>query len=112
MWPFFAVISTPSLQLFGRICKRQDAMRVQAFCSEPAVKCFYEGVVRGLSRSGEVLGDAAQIGPQVHVASYEFTALVGADGFGGTRLPADPIQRRHDIFATIAGFRIQNLYIS
>ena len=102
----------PSLQLFGRICKRQEPIRVRAFCSEPAVKCFYEGVVRGLARSGEVQSDAALIDLEVHVARYEFTALVDADGFGATHLPADPIQRRHDIFAAIAEFRIQNRHIS
>jgi hypothetical protein len=27
--PFLIVVSTPSLQLFGRICKRQERVRIQ-----------------------------------------------------------------------------------
>ena len=36
VWPFLVVVSPPSLQLFGRICKRQGPVRVQVFRSEPA----------------------------------------------------------------------------
>ena len=38
VWPFLIVVSTPSLQLFSRICKGQEPVRVQAFRAEPAIE--------------------------------------------------------------------------
>jgi len=47
MWPFLVVVSTPSLQLFGRICKRQKPMGAQEFSAETTVEGFNEGIPSG-----------------------------------------------------------------
>ena len=104
MWSFLVVVSTPSLQLFGRIRKRQEPMCVQTLGSETAIKRFDERIIGGLAWPEEVQDDPALIGPQVHVTRYELAALINADGFRVARLPADPVQHRHDIFAAIADF--------
>ena len=67
MEPDLVVVVAPSLQLFGRICKRQEPVSVQTLGPEAAVEGFDEGVVRGLAGAGEVQGDALGEGPQVQV---------------------------------------------
>lgn len=62
------IVSAPILHLFGRIGKRQEPMRFQAFCPEAPIERFDVGVVRRLSRPGEVECDALGIGPQVEFA--------------------------------------------
>jgi len=49
VWAFRVVVSTPSLQIFGRICERQEPVDVQTFSPEPAIEGFDEGVVRRLA---------------------------------------------------------------
>jgi hypothetical protein len=55
------VVSAPSLQLFGRVCKRQEPVGVQALGPELAVDGLDEGIVRGLSRPAEPAGSAQRI---------------------------------------------------
>ena len=62
------VVSTPSLAFSSRIVEAHEPMRVQTFRSEFAVERLDEGVVSGLSRSGEVERDAALISPEVEIA--------------------------------------------
>ena len=120
MWPFLLVGSTPSLQLFDGIRKGQEPVRVQAHCAEAAVEDEAgsnaprqdEHIIRRLAGPGEVEGDAALTGPEVHVARHELTALINADGLGIARLPTDPVQGRHNIFAPVAELRIQNRHVS
>jgi hypothetical protein len=77
-------------------------VRVQAFRAEPAIERFDEHIIRGLAGPGEVESDAALVGPEVHVARHELTALNNADGLGIARLPTDPIPRRHDSITAAA----------
>src|SRR5688572_6092759 len=56
-----SIMPTPSLQLFGRIRKRQEPVGVQTFSPEPAIEGFDERVVRRLSWPRAVEGDAALI---------------------------------------------------
>lgn len=58
-----------SLQLFLRIGKAREPMRVQAPRAQSAVKRLDERVIGGLSGSGEVQCDAALVGPQIQIAS-------------------------------------------
>ena len=55
-------------------------MGVQTFRPEPAIERFDEGIVCRFPWAREVEGDAALIGPEVHVAGDELAALVDADG--------------------------------
>ena len=64
MRPDLVVVSAPSLQLFGRIRKRQELVCVQALGPEAAVEGFNEGVVSRLAGPGEVECDALRIGPE------------------------------------------------
>ena len=106
MWPFLVVVSTPNLQLFGRVCKCQEPVRVQAFRAEPAIEGFDKGVVRRLSRAREVERDATQIGPEVHVAGDELAALIHSDRLGISSLPTGSIQCRDHVFTAVAEPRI------
>lgn len=69
------IVSAPILHLFGRVGKRQEPVRVQAFCPEAPVEGFDVGVVRRLSRPGEVERDAFGVGPQVEVSGDELAAM-------------------------------------
>ena len=47
---FLVVVSAPSLQLFGRFCKRQEPVRIQALGAKPAIEGFDACVVGGLTQ--------------------------------------------------------------
>lgn len=53
--PILVVVSDPSLHLFGRVRKRQEPVRVQAFASEAAVERLDEGVVGYASAEGRLV---------------------------------------------------------
>jgi ParB/RepB/Spo0J family partition protein len=46
---FLVVVSAPSLQLFLRVSKRQEPVRVQALCPDAPVESLGEGIVRRLA---------------------------------------------------------------
>lgn len=79
MGPILVVVSAPTLQLFGRVGKRQEPVGVQALGPEAAVKGLDEGVIRGLAGPREVQGDAK-------VAGDELRALVDPDSLGEASL--------------------------
>lgn len=58
------MVSAPGLQLFYRICGRQEPVGVQAPGPEAAVEGFDEGLVRRLAGPGQVQGDAVGTGLQ------------------------------------------------
>ena len=62
MGPNLVVVSAPSLELFGRVCKREEPVGFQALGAVAAVEGFDEGVVRRLAGAGEVQGDAVGVG--------------------------------------------------
>ena len=80
MWSILVVVSTPSLQLYLRVGKSQEPVRVQALRPEPAVERFDEGIVGRLAGSGEVQRDAATVSPEVEIAGNELRSLIDADG--------------------------------
>jgi hypothetical protein len=110
--PFFVVVFTPSLQLFGSIRKRQEPVLVQALGAEAAIEGFDEGVIGGLAWPGEVEHDAALIGPEVHVAGYELAALIDTDRLGVAGRSAHPVERRDHIFAAVAVSHIEHWNVS
>lgn len=65
MGPILVVVTAPSLQLFGRIRKRQEPVGVQTLGPEAAVEGLDEGIVRRLAGPAEVQGDAVGIGAEV-----------------------------------------------
>ena len=67
MRPDLVVVSAPSLQLFRRVCKRQEPVGVQTLGPEAAVEGLDEGIVGRLAGPAEVEGDAVGIGPEVRV---------------------------------------------
>lgn len=79
MWAHLVVVSAPILQLFGRIRKRQEPVRVQAFCPEAAVEGFDEGIVRWLSRSREVERDASV----TETRDWQFAVLPRSEAYCG-----------------------------
>ena len=48
MRSFFIVVSTPSVQLFGRIFKPHEPVRIQSLRAEPAIEGFDVGVIPDL----------------------------------------------------------------
>ncbi len=76
------------------------------FLAELAVERFDEGVVRRLSRAGEVEGHAMEVGPEVEVAGDELGALVDPDRLREPDFGADPIERRDDVAGAVAEPRI------
>ena len=67
-------------------------MLVQTLGTKAAIKGFDKGVVGRFAWPREVEHDAPLISPEVHVARYELTALVDADGFGIARHATNAIQ--------------------
>ena len=63
MRPDLVVVSAPSLQLFRRVCKRQEPVSVQALGPEAAVEGLDEGIVSRLAGPAEVQGDAIGLPP-------------------------------------------------
>lgn len=74
------VVYTPSVQLLPRVVKVHEPVRVQAFASKAAVEALDERVVCGLAGAREVQNDVVAVGPQVHIAAYELTAVVHTNG--------------------------------
>jgi hypothetical protein len=85
MGPDLVVGVAPSLQLFGRIRKRQEPVSVRALGSEAPVDGLDEVVVRRLSGPGEVHGDAVGIGPQVQVTGDKLSPLIDPDRLAGRK---------------------------
>ena len=83
-------------------------MRVQAFCTEPAVEGLDIDIVRWFSWAREVQSDVSLIGPEVHVARDKFALVVDSDRLGGANLTAYAIQRCGHIFTLVAEPCIQN----
>ena len=102
MRALLVVVSAPSLQLFPRVGKRQEPVRVHALGPHAAVERLGEGVVGGLSRAREVERNALGVGSQIEVARDELAALVDPDGLRIAHRPADPFERGHDILAPVA----------
>ena len=107
MRPFLVVVSAPSLQLFARIRKADEPVRIHAFRPNPAVERFGKRVVRRLARPREVERNALRISPQIKVATDKLRALVDADRLRIAHLRAGPFERLHDVFAAVARSRVQ-----
>ena len=101
------VVSTPSLQLFPRICKRQEPVGVQALLPELAVECFNKRIISWLAGSAKVQGNLVHIGPQIEIAGNKFAAVVHPDRIRGTGLCADPFERLNDILTFVGEARIR-----
>lgn len=99
VWPILVVVSEPSLHLFGRVCKRQEPVRVQALAAEAAVERLDEGVVGGLAGSGEVQLHPLRISPQIKVTGDEFRTLVDPDGSRIAHLGTDPFEGCNHVLA-------------
>lgn len=95
------VVSTPSLQLFARICKGQEPMRVQALSPKLAVEGLDEAVVGRFSGPREVQGDVVGVGPKVEVTRDELAAIIDPDRFGVASSLADTLQRLNHILTAI-----------
>lgn len=98
VWPFLVVVSTPSLQLFSRIRKRQEPVGIQAFCPESAFERFNVSIVCRFPRPGKVERDPALASPEVHVAGDELRPF-------GSRPPnrctsREPVRASDQISAT------------
>ena len=106
--PILVVVSEPSLHLFGRVCKRQEPVRVQALASEAAVECLDEGIVGRLAGPGEVQRHPLRIGPQIEVTGDELRALVDPDRPWITHLGANPFQGCVHVLGPIAETRIDH----
>ena len=106
------VVSAPSLQLFGRVGKRQEPVGVQTFRAEPAIKCFDIGIVGGFSWTREAEHAAALVGPEVHVARDELAALVHANGLWIAGAAAHPVERRDHVLAAVAVADIEHRNMS
>ncbi len=65
------VVSAPSLQLFGRVCKRQEPVGVQTLRPQSTVKGFDIRIVSRLAGPREVKRHALGVSPQVDVAGDE-----------------------------------------
>ena len=83
-------------------------MGVQAFGAELAVQRLDIRIVRWFAGSREVERHTLGIGPEIEVARDELHSLVDADGGRITRLRANPIERRDDIFGAVAKARIDH----
>jgi hypothetical protein len=108
MRPDLVVVSAPSLQLFGRIRKRQELVCVQALGPEAPVEGFDEGVVRRLAGPAEVQGDAVGIGPQVQVPGDELGPLIDPDGLRIAQPAAGPVQGLDHVFRPVGEPRIDH----
>lgn len=97
MRPDLVVVSAPSLQLFGRIRKRQEPVGVQALGPEAAVEGFNERVVGRLAGPGEFQGDATGLGPQVQVSGDELSTLIDPDRLRIAWATARPVQGLDDV---------------
>ena len=87
MRPDLVVVCAPSLQLFGRIRKRQEPVGVQALGPEAAVEGFNEGVVRRLAGPGDQLsapGALTMIEGQVVGDTTSRLSHVHREAFTGT----------------------------
>ena len=99
--PFFVVVSSPSLQLFGRVRKRKDPVLVQAFGSEAAMERFEKRIVGRFPWPREVVHDAPLIGPEIHVALDKLADLIDPDRLGMAGRSEHPVERRDHIFAAV-----------
>jgi hypothetical protein len=95
------IVSTPSLAFLPRLVEAQEPVRVQALSSELSVERLDVGIVRRLSRSGEVERHTADEGPQVQLLADELRAVVDTDRFRKPRVCGRALQRRHDVGAPI-----------
>jgi len=77
--PILVVVSAPLLQLFARICKRQEPMGVQTLRSEAPIEGLDVGVIRRLAGPGEVQRHAVDVGPQIQVPADKLGPLVDPD---------------------------------
>lgn len=101
MAPDLVVVSTPSLQLFGRIRKRQEPVGVQTLGPEAADEGLDEGIVGRLAGLAEVQGDAMGIGPQVQVSGYELGPLIDTDRLRIAQPTASPVQGLDHVFRAV-----------
>ena len=74
-WSFDVILSSPTLQLFRRIGKRQEPVGVQGPGLEAADDGLCQGFAGRLARPGEVQGDAWGIGPRVQVPGDELVCI-------------------------------------
>lgn len=94
VWPFFVIVSAPSLQLVRHIRKGQEPVLVQALCAEAAVEGFNNGVVGQFAGSREIQNGAAQVTPDVQVALGELAALVQMNSLQIADHAAHPVERQ------------------
>jgi hypothetical protein len=92
MRPDLVAVSAPSLQLFGRICKRQEPVGVHALGPEAAVEGLDEGIVSRLAGPAEVQGDPVGVGSQVLVPGDELGPLIDSNGLRIAQPAAGPVQ--------------------
>ena len=70
------IVLPPHFDLLPGILQAQEPMLVEAFEPEAAVEGLDEGIISGLSRSGEVQLHPFAIGPQVQLLGGELRAVV------------------------------------
>ncbi len=107
MRAFLVVVFAPILQLFLRVCKAQEPVCVQTFCSEATVERLDEGVISGLAWSGEVKRYTTLIGPQIQITRYKLVALVDADRCRESYFPADSFKHLDNVGAAEGEARLQ-----
>ena len=108
MGSYFVVLPPPILQFPPRVVERQEPVRIQALRPQAPIERLDESVVRRLPRPAEIQRDVVLVSPQIEVARDEFGSLIDADRAGIADFGADPVERRHHVFAPIAQTRIDD----
>lgn len=112
MRSLLVIVLSPILQLFDRIRKAQEPVRIQALGPEPAVEGLDECVVRRFSRPGEVKRDASSIGPQIEIPGDELGALIDPDRIRIANLLTDDLQGSHHILTPVAETWVKRRHIA
>jgi hypothetical protein len=95
-------MAPPGFDLFLSILQAQKPVLIQALLPETAGERFDEGIIRGLSRPGEVQDDAVGLGPQVNLFGDKLRAIVQPDAFRHPILGHRLLESRDHVVTPVA----------
>lgn len=97
MRPDLVVVPSPRLDFAPGILQGQEPIYAQAFVPQLSMEGLGKGVVRGLSRPGEVQRHPVLVGPPIHGLRVELGTIVTANPLRGAAPVLESFQKGDDL---------------